>query len=456
MSAILNSWASFVRLRPALVEVVVSTLTQWTPANLEGVPLAHIKSVEKSVRILLVHISRQARRYLVCRMVLTLSRIPQAASFTTVINGALATQAARVEQAVIDDKQRKAAAAEASKKRSSITPAQDGPDTKRPKIEHPPDSAAAMLSTFDFTQLPVNLVTDLIVANLQAFSENTLIGLVRAYRHRKSTAANANAAVPSSASASVSVSASASTSTQALTPVAPAIPTGPRSERQLTKSATPPPAPAVKEEKEEPIDPLQMVADDDELEYEPDRLNLEVRFPNFSRKIYQLTNHIQLSGGQDAAIEDGVAMEVDLDVIADLPSAVFKLSPPKELSNEDRDLIVRNSIVRIWDGARELMPPSASSEADAASHLDSASSNAARTGADMWMLLLVRLVTRVAHPPPIVPLEDGDEAQQKADETDADANANAVSEIDAHQDRLRQTLCDYIMADFGARYEFIP
>ena len=59
LSAILNSWASLVKLRPGLVEVVISTLIQWTPAKLDGLPLAHIKSVEKSVRILLIHISRQ-------------------------------------------------------------------------------------------------------------------------------------------------------------------------------------------------------------------------------------------------------------------------------------------------------------------------------------------------------------------------------------------------------------
>ena len=35
----------------------------------------------------------------------------------------------------------------------------------------------------------------------------------------------------------------------------------------------PPPAPAIKDE---PVDPLQMDIDEDELEYEPDRLNEEV------------------------------------------------------------------------------------------------------------------------------------------------------------------------------------
>lgn len=132
-------------------------------------------------------------------------------------------------------------------------------------------------------------------------------------------------------------------------------------------------------------------------------------------------------------------MDQDLDVITDLPSDVFKLSPPKELSNEDRDLIVRNSIVRIWDGAKELgLAPSELS--DAATVLD----HARTSGTDMWMLLLVRLVTRVARPPP-----SGEEVEMR------NADEDAVSEIDTHQDRLRQTLCDYVMGDFGARYKFV-
>lgn len=78
------------------------------------------------------------------------------------------------------------------------------------------------------------------------------------------------------ANAAAAVSASVPTPPIAPTP-APSIPTGPRaaSERQTSKSTTPPVAPPVKEE---PVDPLQMVADEEELEYEPDRLNLEVCF----------------------------------------------------------------------------------------------------------------------------------------------------------------------------------
>jgi hypothetical protein len=58
LSAVLNSWASLVRYRPLLVNLVVSTLSSWTPAALAGQPAYNVKSVEKAVRILLLHISR--------------------------------------------------------------------------------------------------------------------------------------------------------------------------------------------------------------------------------------------------------------------------------------------------------------------------------------------------------------------------------------------------------------
>ena len=174
-----------------------------------------------------------------------------------------------MEQAAIAEKQRKAAAAaEASRKRSPpIAPAQDAPDAKRPKLEH--DTAAASATAgFDFTSLPAALVTDLIVANIQAFSEATLIGLVQAYRHKRTQSATVTAATVAVASAQ-----------------APPDTPGPvedrRSEPPRQRSPTPPapesrPALAAESVKQEPVDPLKMDIDEEEMEYEPDRLNLEV------------------------------------------------------------------------------------------------------------------------------------------------------------------------------------
>ena len=189
-----------------------------------------------------------------------------------------------MEQAAAEEKARRAAALDASRKRSSTnTPVVEAPDSKRPKLEH--DATAAVAPGFDFSALPVSLVTDLIVANLQAFTENALIGLVQAYRHKKAAGPSAPAAAPSIPGLTGTPPPSGPSRANAPEPAAAAPPSAPRmppsepraDRDRKTKSATPPvsqPAPVVKQE--EPVDPLKMDIDDEEIEYEPERLNMEV------------------------------------------------------------------------------------------------------------------------------------------------------------------------------------
>ncbi|KZT65655.1 hypothetical protein DAEQUDRAFT_696939 [Daedalea quercina L-15889] len=371
--AVINSWASLIKARPALTDVLVSTLAQWTPTKLEGQPAFSIKSVEKTIRILLIHISRNT---------------PQGSSLQSQIHSALATQATRMEQAVIAEKQRKAAAAvDASRKRSpSAGPVQDAPDAKRAKLDHEP---AVGTAGFDFTSLPAALVTDLVVANIQAFSEATLIGLVQAYRHKRTQAATTTAATVAVASSE-----------------APPDTPGPveeqRAEPSRRKSPTPPPVSV----KQEPVDPLKMDIDEEEMEYEPDRLNLE------------------LSGEPEPASPEEAALDREMDLAEDLAPAEFRLPPPREFSEVEQNAVVKSALARISEGAKDL----AQMDMDVVAE-----------GTDMWMLLIVRLVTRVTDPAP----PSG--TPEKTDGMDI------VSEFYTHQDRLRQTLCDYIMADFPGR-----
>jgi len=155
-----------------------------------------------------------------------------------------------MDRAAAEEKRRKATALAAgdSKKRPSSVSNEQASDPKRPKLEQ--DSAAnsaSFLAAFDFTSLPSYLITELIVANIEAFAEPALIALVQSYR--QSRGAPPTISVP---------------------PTAPA----PADENPvvLAPVATPPPV------KEEPLDPLQMDIDEEELEYEPDRINLEVCF----------------------------------------------------------------------------------------------------------------------------------------------------------------------------------
>jgi len=95
--------------------------------------------------------------------------------FAQQINEALAVQGARIDKASSDEKARRiataAAAAESTKKRP-LPASNETSDAKRQKLE--PDatsSSAAFLAGFDFTSLPAALITELVVANLQAFAD---------------------------------------------------------------------------------------------------------------------------------------------------------------------------------------------------------------------------------------------------------------------------------------------
>ncbi|KAJ7355393.1 Symplekin tight junction protein C terminal-domain-containing protein [Mycena albidolilacea] len=389
ITAMLNSWANLTKLRPAVVPAILAAVRAWSPETsaINTLPASSIKSVEKAVRILLHHISR----------------VPGNAHYAPQIQEFMARQAIRMDEAAAEEKKRKALLASGisdSRKRPSSGSADRPSDAKRPKLE--PDASAtsaSFLATFDFTSLPAPLITDLIVANIEAFPENALIALVKAYRQSRGLPAPAPAPI------------------QAPTPAIPtapraarAIPTGPAAAQTSTPEAQPP-VPAAPVVKDEPVDPLQMDIDQDELEYEPDKLNEEL-------------------SGDDLAGGALGAVDIDSVLANNMQLLDFKLPPPKELSDEERGSLVRNSVARIWDGFEDLksngeaLPPDST---QAGGHSPS----------EMWMLLIVRLVTRVVDPPSDSP-EEGDDSV-------------VLNDFYDRQDRLRQTLCDYIMSDFPAR-----
>lgn len=157
-----------------------------------------------------------------------------------------------MDKALREEKERKAAVRAGLKRPAS---ALEPSDVKRLKTEHgvaTPSSSQNSTSSIDFNNVPPGLLATLIVANLHAFSEPALQGLVQAYRLKvaQGVAPGAHAPTPTSS-----------------TPVP-----GPSTQATPARS-TPEPA---REVKAEPIDPLQMDMDDDEMEYEPDRLNNEV------------------------------------------------------------------------------------------------------------------------------------------------------------------------------------
>jgi len=99
---------------------------------------------------------------------------PQGSPFAQQIQEALGQQAQRMEQAVIAERNRKAAAAEASRKRPIGALGEDASEAKRARTEEPSSGLSAVLAGFDFTALPAQLVTEIIVANLQAMPPHVL------------------------------------------------------------------------------------------------------------------------------------------------------------------------------------------------------------------------------------------------------------------------------------------
>lgn len=163
MSAVVNSWSVLAKQRPAQSALIINALSSWSPGSISHLPASIVRGVEKAVRILLIH----------------LSRTPQAAPFSQLISDALNQQSARMEQAIVIERNRKAAEeAEASRKRS-ISALRDGAsEAKRQKTEHDASGLSAVLANFDFSALPNTLITDLIISNLQTLNEDTLASAI--------------------------------------------------------------------------------------------------------------------------------------------------------------------------------------------------------------------------------------------------------------------------------------
>ena len=179
-----------------------------------------------------------------------------------------------MDKAAAEERKRKAGLVETRKRPSSNPP--EPADNKRIKLENESsqNSSASFLAAFDFTSLPASLITSLIVANLEAFTETRLISLVDTYRQNW----RLGAAQPSMTTGSIAMPipkpAAASPPIQNMS----SIPTGPRKNVYIIDSTlTPPPQPMAEAAiKDEPVDPLQMDIDEDEFEFEPEKLNEEV------------------------------------------------------------------------------------------------------------------------------------------------------------------------------------
>jgi symplekin len=213
----------------------------------------------------------------------------QVAPFIPEITRALSEQSARMDRALIEEKQRRAASA--MHKRPAPTPTTaDLPDLKRPKLDglaasntaataglSSADTASALVN-FDFTTLAAPLITELIVANLQAFEEGELQKLVSAYLAAQSgpSSTSSPAAVPVPPSLGTSSRSQTGTPQPSTTgksvphATTTPLPTEPAANRAATgtrKADESSSGGGVV--KEEPVDPLKMDIDDEVEEESP-------------------------------------------------------------------------------------------------------------------------------------------------------------------------------------------
>ncbi|KAG8748374.1 hypothetical protein FRC10_005921 [Ceratobasidium sp. 414] len=372
LSALINTLATLFKQRPTLANLIIQAVLTWTPAAMGSQSPMSVRSVEKSVKILLHHIYRS----------------PQGAPYARQIADAIQAQTARMEQAAQEARRKRTLeteVAESAKRTKLETPVSPTP----PGVSVDAPTPAPAFANFDFSTLPLPLVVDILIANLQALSDERLTVAIsgrRAYLSRL-VAATPTLQQPSTADAP---------------PLAAPAPQAPRPfPTQLEYQTQPEPEPAVKEE---PLDPLKMDIDDDDLEYEPDKLNVE---PAADQE-------------EDEQIET-----------APLDPGTFALPPPKDLSDAARNGLVRSSVTRIWDAG----------EGQTQGEVGRARGKGGETGLppeEMWMLVVVRMISRGA-------------GGQTSGGEGEDVGRALVQQGVFREDTMRQMLLEYVLDDFSSR-----
>ncbi|CAE7219618.1 unnamed protein product [Rhizoctonia solani] len=379
LSALINTLATLFKMRPALAGVIIQAVLTWTPqvAMSAQSPMS-IRSVEKSIKILLHNIYKS----------------PQGAPYTRQIADAIQAQTARMETAAQEARRKRALEAEANEA-AKRTKLEAPPVATPPSAPTPVEPPISTFANFDFSTLPLPLVVDILIANLTVLSDERLASAIAARRTFLGIAA-----APTPAPVPLHVQPDGPPLV-APTPQLPVSASQLESQSQAQTPAQPPePEPIVKEE---PLDPLKMDIDDDDLEYEPEKLNVAAQ----------------------AQVEAEEAEEVQL---APLDPSAFSLPAPKDLSDTARNGLVKSSVSRIWDAGEEALGREVKAGGSEAVGLPPE---------EMWMLLVVRMISRGAGA-----------GRVKAESEDDRA---LVHNLAFREDGMRQMLLDYLLADFSGR-----
>ncbi|GAA5879509.1 hypothetical protein JCM3774_002703 [Rhodotorula dairenensis] len=162
IASIVSTLVALVKSRQQFAQLVVTSLTNWSPAAMASRSAVQVKSVEKVVRLSLQH----------------LAKTPQGAPYASQISAFLAQQATRMEAAAEETKRR--AEAEATRKRQAL--ADQLQQNKRRRLN--PSNEVARLFVANNPEglariqpaaaLPHATVVDLLVSTLQGLSPAVL------------------------------------------------------------------------------------------------------------------------------------------------------------------------------------------------------------------------------------------------------------------------------------------
>ncbi|CEQ40286.1 SPOSA6832_01874, partial [Sporobolomyces salmonicolor] len=201
VSALASSLTTLVKARPAFINLVVTALTNWTPAALAGQGFTQIKSVEKVVRISLTHLLK-----CVAFPLSRLSRLPHpsppdapsrrrnslANAFQPQITQFLAQQATRMDLAALDA--RKKREEDASKKRQLLSTQIDEHATKRRRLNPGVDllrafgaanpNPAALATVPSATDAQLDTAVDVLLTVYQSLSDQALKAAIEAVRNQ--------------------------------------------------------------------------------------------------------------------------------------------------------------------------------------------------------------------------------------------------------------------------------
>jgi symplekin len=171
-----------------------------------------------------------------------------------------------------------------------------------------------------------------------------------------------------------------------------------------------------------------MDMDEDDIEYEPDRLNDQFEVCTFLIPCTLGTHYLPSCVQDSEMTTPGVAEDIEKDIPLKLIN--FKLPPSRPLSKTEREYAQKSAITRIRDNALDLgTPPEVQGQTE----------HVGLPASDMWMLLLVRMVTRAS----VIEGSVTDSQTKKEEE--------GMTMVETHDDDRRRVLCNYVLEDFSSR-----